>query len=140
MELKSILFPEKNRTFRGKRWIKVVLLNLHLCGVCGYVGGILFDAAPDRMHLYLLATVTTGFVLVAVELYSNCVWLIQNRGWMILLKVATFPMLPLLAPYEKWGLLAIVFLSGWISHAKGDFRYYSVFHRKRIDTYSDESE
>ena len=140
MELKNILFPPENRTFWGKRWIKVILLNLHLCGVCGYVGGVWVDAANNLLPTYLLIAITTGFILVAVEVYSNCVWILQNRGWMILLKVVLLPFLHFIAPYEKWGLLGIVFLSGWISHAKGNFRYYSIFHRKRIDAYNDESD
>ena len=77
----------------------------------------------------------SGLILVTIEIYSNCIWLIQNRGWMILLKVFLLTQLSLFFPYEKWGLLFIVFLSGWVSHAKGDFRYYSIFHRKRMDTY-----
>ena len=42
-KLKELLFPNENRTFWGKRWVKVILLNLHLCGVCGFVAGKLFN-------------------------------------------------------------------------------------------------
>lgn len=140
MKIKEILFPAENRTFLGKRWMKVILLNVHLCGVCGYVGGILFDVESDLLSTYFLFATISGFTLAAVEIYSNCIWLVQNRGWMILLKVGLLPLLHLTAPYEKWGLLAIVFLSGWISHAKGNFRYYSILHRRRIDAYGDENE
>jgi hypothetical protein len=137
MELKKILFPIENRTFRGKRWLKVVVLNLHLVGVCGYAGGVLFDMTFDRIKLYLAITLITGALLTVTEIFSNCIWIIQNRGWMILLKILLIAQLHRITPYEKWGLLFIVFISGWVSHAKGNFRYYSIFHRKRVDAYTD---
>jgi len=137
MDIKRKLFPDINRTFWGKRWGKVVLLNLHLIGVCGYVGGKIFDASFESYKYYFFLTMITGIILVMVELYSNLIWVLQNRGWMILLKTILLSQTHLIAPYEWVFLLVLVFVSGWISHAKGSFRYFSIYHGKVVDSLND---
>jgi hypothetical protein len=137
MDIKKILFPIINRNFWGKRWGKVVLLNLHLIGVCGYVGGKMFSDSFESYQYYFFLTMLTGMILVLIELYSNLIWVIQNRGWMILAKIVLLSQIYLFAPYEWIFLLLLVFVSGWISHAKGSFRYYSVIHGKIVDSLED---
>ncbi len=137
MDFTKFLFPEINRNFWGKRWGKVVLLNLHLIGVCGYVGGKIFHGSYESYKYYFFLTMITGMILVLIELYSNLIWIIQNRGWMILVKVLLLSQMKHVAPYEWIFLLALVFISGWISHAKGSFRYYSIIHGKIVDSIED---
>ncbi len=137
MNFKKILFPDINRNFWGKRWGKVILLNLHLMGVCGYVGGKIFEMPFASYKYYFFITMITGLILISVELYSNSIWLIQNRGWMIITKVFLLSLISHTAPYEWISLLALVFISGWISHAKGSFRYYSIFHGKKVENVKD---
>lgn len=74
--------------------------------------------------------------MIAVELWSNGVWLIQVRGLAIMLKIV---LLTLLLVTEEWAqpiIICIIILSGVVSHAPGDVRYYSPFHGRRIDSLS----
>jgi len=133
MRPSQTFFPKKNRNFPGKRWCRITLRSLHLCGICGVVGGAFFDVPEARLNNFLMVTVFSGIWLILTDLYTNGIWLIQNRGWTILLKILIFTQLALFAPYERWVLLGIVILSGVVSHAPSNFRYYSIYHRKRVE-------
>jgi len=133
MNLFRLVFPEQNRGFWGKRWLNVYLRSAHLCGACGYSAGILFDVTSKHVLTFYLITAISGLLMIVIDVFTNGIWIIQNRGWMIILKTVLAGHLLLIAPYEKWGLFAIIIFSSIVSHATGNFRYYSVFHRKRVD-------
>ncbi len=132
MTLKQILFPAESRTLWGKRWANVVFRSLHLCGIGVYTGGVFFSVASDAVMTAYLVTAVSGLAIMVMDLYSNGKWIFQNRGFIIVLKLIILGILPHLGEYFKWGLLGVIILSSWISHATGDVRYYSLYHRKRI--------
>ncbi|MCP4756159.1 MAG: hypothetical protein GY866_35300 [Proteobacteria bacterium] len=133
MKIFRLIFPENSRDFYGKRWLNVVLRSVHLCGACGYAGGVLLDVTSEPVRIFYLVTAISGLIMMAIDIISNGIWIIQNRGWLIILKIFLLGQLPLIAPYEKWGLLGIVVLSSLVSHATANFRYYSPLHRRKIE-------
>ncbi|MCP4754696.1 MAG: hypothetical protein GY866_27765 [Proteobacteria bacterium] len=133
MSLLRIFFPENSRDFFGKRWLNVLLRSVHLVGASGYTGAVFFDVTSEPARIFYLVTALSGLVMVAIDIISNGIWIIQNRGWIIILKIILLGQLSLIAPYEKWGLLGVIVLSSLVSHATANFRYYSPFHRKKIE-------
>ncbi|PWG64292.1 hypothetical protein [Sediminicurvatus halobius] len=128
------LFPPESRSFAGKRWVNIALRSLHLVGTAGAGAGMLFGVSPAQWQAYLWLTVITGVLMVALQLWSNGVWLLQLRGLAIGVKLL------LLVAALRWPqsgpamLIAVVLLSGVISHAPGDIRYHSPWHGRRLES------
>lgn len=130
----SALFPESSRFFPGQRWVNICLRALHLVGLSGAGYGFLGGGNDFDWNAFLQLTVYSGTAMMLLSIWSNGVWLLQLRGQTILLKLVLLGLI-LLQPYFHAELFIIVIvLSGLISHAPGNTRYYSVFHGRRIDS------
>ncbi|MCZ6633401.1 MAG: hypothetical protein O7G87_08350, partial [bacterium] len=66
--------------------------------------------------------------------------LIQLRGLVILFKMVLLSCVLAFEGYEAYILVIIVVLSGLISHAPGDVRYFSIFHGRRLESLYDEED
>ncbi len=133
MDLFRLVFPRSNRFFPGKRGVRISLRSLHLCGVCGVVGGVFYNIPVKELAEFYMISVLSGLFLMLIDIYSNGIWIIQNRGWVILVKIVVLANISVFEEYSKWVLLLVVFVSGIISHATANQRYYSIYHRKRVD-------
>jgi len=131
--LLRLCFPAESRGFPGKRWVSIALRSLHLAGTAGAGAGMLFGVPPAEWQGYLWLTLLSGALLVGLQLWSNAVWLLQLRGLAIGVKLL------LLGAALRWPaagaplLLTVILLSGVISHAPGDVRYYSPWHGRRLE-------
>ena len=76
----------------------------------------------------------SGAALICLYIWYSAIWVIQLRGLVILFKLGLLLCLPLVEGYEVHVLILIVVLSGIISHAPGDVRYYSIFHGRRLES------
>jgi hypothetical protein len=97
------------------------------------VGGTFFAVPVQQLAQFYLVTILSGLGLILIDIYTNGIWLIQNRGWIILLKVMVFANLSLFGSGSRWVLILLLFVSGIISHTTANQRYYSLYHRKRVD-------
>jgi len=134
MSLKAQLFPQKSRFLPGQRWLNVLFRTLHLVGLGGLGAGFLYPAADESWQLYLQITLASGLCLSLISIYSNGIWLIQLRGQVVFLKLA---LLALMTPFPQLRaelFILIILLSGWIAHATAQVRYYSLYHRRRIES------
>ncbi len=132
MSLYRVFFPVESRSFPGKRWLNVIFRSLHLCGIGVYTGGVFFGIATDLTMPSYIVTAISGLAIMGMDLFNNGKWIFQNRGFFIIVKLVLLGLLPHIGEYHKWGLLVMIVFSSVISHATADFRYYSLFHRKRI--------
>jgi hypothetical protein len=128
-----ILFPRHQRRFPGMRWVNIVLRTLHLIGIAGIGGAYLYPAETAAWVPYLWLTLLSGFAMVAVSCYGNGVWLLQLRGLLIMGKLLVLLLLAWLPQLSPQGVIAVVALSSVIAHAPGSLRYYSPWHRRRIE-------
>ena len=110
------------------------LRTLHLVGVAGLGAGFLYAAADESWLLYFYLTQVTGILMVLVALYRNFIWLIQLRGQAVLFKLLLLGLIPLFPELKAVLLILVVLVSGWISHAPGRVRYYSIYHRGQLDS------
>ncbi len=122
---KSLFFPIESRSFRGKRWLDIILRTTHLTGLLGVSGGVLFNAEKSVWFSYFLISIISGFAMVLLSLWSNPKWILQNCGLAIIAKIILLALLPIAQNYGLYLLIMIVIISGVSSHAPAKFRYYS---------------
>ena len=133
MSVNRIFIPRQTRSFTGKRWVFITLRTLHLIGVAGLGGGFLYDVPQSVWMPYLQLTIASGSAILLLEIWSNGIYFIQLRGFSTVVKLLVLLSIPLLDGYEFPLFLFIIVISGVMSHAPAYVRYYSVFHRRRID-------
>jgi hypothetical protein len=133
MSLLRTLFPQESRSFPGKRWLNISLRTLHLIGVAGLGGAYLYAAPRELWAPYLWLSLGSGVALVATSLYSNGIWLLQLRGLLILFKLALLGVMLWLPGFSLQLGVTVIVLSSVIAHAPGNVRYYSIWHRRRIE-------
>lgn len=120
-----------------KRWTKISLRTLHLVSVAGVGGGILFGLDKAVWVNYWWLALTSGVLLMAIDIVSNPVWLVQVRGLAIYLKLVLLGMMDVCPQWAGSILLIVIVLSAVISHAPGNLRYYSIYHKKVISSSND---
>ena len=120
-----------------KRWTKISLRTLHLLAVAGVGGGILFGLEKDLWINYWWLALVSGVFMMVIDITSNPVWMVQVRGLVIYLKLVLLAFIGSNPPIDGLLLAVIIVVSGIISHAPSQLRYYSVYHRKVISSSND---
>ena len=116
------------------RHLNIALRVLHLIGMLGSGGGILFGVASNLVSPWLWLTVLSGAGLMSLSIYSSRLFLIQLRGQVILLKIVILLFILYTDGADLALLIGVTLLSGVIAHAPGNVRYYSIYHRCQIDS------
>lgn len=116
------------------RNLNIALRTLHLIGMLGVGGSIIFNVEASQASPWLWLTVLSGAGLMSISIWSSRLFLIQLRGLVILLKLMLLVLIIYTDGADLALLLAITLLSGIIAHAPGNVRYYSIIHGKRIDS------
>ncbi|WP_027389532.1 hypothetical protein [Chrysiogenes arsenatis] len=133
----SWLFPARNRFFNGKRWVKISLRTLHIWSVAVVVGAYIYGI-PHDMWLWLHhLLIFSGFALVVLDGWTHGIYFLQLRCHIIFFKVLLLLAWHPWYPTPFWFLAGLLMVSSFIAHAPGDVRYYSPWHRKRIDEMRD---
>ena len=123
----SWLLPKQKRDFTAKRYLSISLRTLHLFGIAGFAGFFLYDLPEELWRPYAILALTTGSLMLLVELYVDAIWLIQLRGLAVITKILLL-FLAINSPQLTVVLFClIVVISGYFSHAPGKVRYYSPF-------------
>ncbi len=132
-----LLFPPMPRDFCFKRHSKTLLRSLHLIGMAGVGGAYFYPAQPADWLPFLWLTLVSGLLMVAIEIWSHGIWLLQLRGVAIMVKLIL--LLGVSLPGAVVGsmipvatIIVVIVISGIISHATRNLRYYSPFYRRRI--------
>lgn len=120
-----------------KRWTKIGLRTLHLVAVAGVGGGIIFGIEQSLWINYWWLAVISGVLMMVIDIISNPVWLVQVRGLAIFLKLILLALLGNDPSMDSLLLAVIIIISAVISHAPGNLRYYSVYHRRVISSAKD---
>lgn len=131
--LSDLLFPAKKRDFAAKRWVKISLRTLHLLGLAGFAGAYINAIEPVLWWPFVALTLLSGLAMVAIELWTHGIWLLQLRGQAVMFKLVllvTSLWTPM--PVDLLLFALIIIISGLISHAPGNVRYYSFLYRRRI--------
>ena len=125
-----------NRT-TVKRWSKISLRSLHLLAIAGVGGGILFALEKDLWINYWWLALVSGVLMMLMDITANPVWIVQVRGIVIMLKLLLLALLGSNPGWDSFLLAVIIIISAVISHAPGKLRYYSLYHRRVINSDND---
>jgi hypothetical protein len=134
LKISVLLFPKQSRSFKGQRWVSIVIRSLHLIGIAGVGAAFLFQLPETQWIPYMVLTLSSGSAMMLLEIWSNGIWLIQLRGLSTLLKLLILSTTFIIG-LQSYILVAVILVSGIMSHAPAKVRYYSVFHRKIINSY-----
>ncbi len=129
MSIRTIFFPDPDRSFRGERGLRTSIRTVHLAAMGILLGGHVYGVAPDRLRTALMWTVGSGSAFVALELFCNFHWLFQVRGILTLTKIMLVLSVPLFWDYRIWILLVVVAIGSVGSHLSTKFRHYSILTR-----------
>lgn len=130
--LRSLLFPDPPRAFRGRRAVKVALRAVHVLCAGVVVGAYLLTLASDVRTGWLLAAIVSGALVLAVDLHESAAFFVQVRGVVVVAKLVLLGLLPRLGEAGAWILAAIVLVSVVSSHAPGEVRHFLVAGRGSI--------
>ena len=120
--------------FVGKRWLKIALRTLHLIGFAGVFTAVITGSSQPSYWVILFVS---GFGLLALESLSNLVWFVQVRGLVMYIKFTLLVLLFIYPQYAWHCIIAMIILSGIISHAPSSVRYFSFIHFRKITSLND---
>jgi len=134
MNLAQLIFPPKSRDFKAKRWLKITLRTGHLIGMAGMTTYVLSDTFITDWLFFIHLTIASGVAMMLLDIWSNGVWLVQLRGQAIIIKLILFAALLMTEQHDSLLFFSMIIISGLIAHAPSNVRYYSIFHRRRIES------
>jgi hypothetical protein len=123
MSLRSVLFPDPPRDFRGRRGIKTGLRAFHVLSAAALLGATLYGAAASDRDRALGFVIASGAALTALELARTAAFLLQVRGAVLVLKLAAVALFTILERGQSALLAAILVGSVLISHAPASIRH-----------------
>jgi hypothetical protein len=122
----------KPRPVPGVRALRTTLRTLHLIAVAALYGGHVYGAEAERLAPALAATVATGALFVALEVYRSPVWLVQVRGIATGVKLALVACVALAWDLRVPILTLAVAIGAVTAHMPGRWRYHSVLHGRPV--------
>jgi hypothetical protein len=124
--------PTQARPLPGARVLRTTLRTAHLMAFGALYGGHVYGASTQRLAPALLATVATGGLLMALEIYRTPVWVVQVRGFATLAKIGLV-VGSSNAPGLAIPLLTLTVAIGAVSsHMPGRLRYHSLLHGRVV--------
>ena len=112
-----------------KRLFKVIVRSIHLVGMAGVFGNALMQTSGP---VYLSIAVASVIVLVLMEASSGLIWFVQLRGVSLYLKLLLLLLMHLKPEITIPCLIAVIVISGLMSHAPGWIRYFSLRHGRVV--------
>jgi hypothetical protein len=126
--------PVSSLRFWIERISKTSLRALHIIGVVGSGGGMIFNLELSLWFNYWLIAITSGVLLMSWEIIRDWRWLIQLKGVLTLLKVILLGLFIQLSECKSELVIFIILLSVIVSHGPAGLRHYSIVHRKVIQS------
>lgn len=112
-----------------KRLFKVIVRSIHLVGMAGVFGNALMQTSGP---VYLSLAIASGIVLVMMEASSGLIWFVQLRGVSLYLKLLLLLLMHLKPEITIPCLIAVIVISGFMSHAPSWIRYFSLQHGRVV--------
>ncbi len=128
----SLLNSLPDNTLR--RLSKVIVRTVHLVGIAGVFGNAMQGSSG---WIYVSLAVVSGVVLVVMEAYAGWIWFVQLRGVSLYLKLLLLLFMHLYPETAVSCLIAVIIISGFMSHAPNWIRYFSLLHGKVVHSNED---
>lgn len=123
--LESLLFPSEPRRVPWGRSIQVGLRTVHIVAMGMVLGGIGRGGDHDSLLAWIWATVLSGTVLLGIDLYKSCAFLVQGSGVAVLLKLALLGMGNIFPETRLAWYVAGTAIASIGSHMSSGWRHFS---------------
>ena len=128
------LLRRKRPATRWTRPVRTSLRTLHLIAMAAFFGAVAFGIEGSGFEASLHATVATGLLFSAHEVWIAPIWAVQVRGLATALKTLLL-LLALAWPAGRLTLAVLLIVIGSVvSHAPGRIRYWSLVHRRVVES------
>jgi len=117
--------PQKQSSAR--RWLTLLLRSAHISATAVIMGGVFLGAGHDEIRVAIWATLSSGSLMLLLDILKSPRVMLQGSGLFILLKLALLAIGFFLLPEHRfyWYLAATVTASIG-SHMPGTLRHYDV--------------
>lgn len=116
------------------RWFNIGLRTLHLIGIMGLGGAILFDPNLANWSNYQILALGTGVGLLIIEMWRSKYFICELRGIAITTKLILLALTYYYPDYTEELFWAVITIAGVFSHVPGKIRHHSIFHGRRMDS------
>jgi hypothetical protein len=117
-----------------RRLSKVIVRSIHLVGIAGLFGNAMMGTTES---MYITLAIVSGIILAIMEAYSGLIWFVQLRGVTLYLKLLLLLLLHIYPDTTVPLLIAVIAISGFMSHAPSWIRYFSVQHWQVVHSKED---
>ncbi|MGF1702839.1 hypothetical protein L4D09_21355 [Photobacterium makurazakiensis] len=126
-------FGMSETRFWIQRLSKTAVRALHILGIAGSAGGILYGVERELwLHWWVLAMVT-GVIMTTLEIKQSRLWLIQLKGVLTMVKLGLISSFFFIPQHKPALFITVLLMSVVIAHGPAGLRHYSIWHRRRID-------
>ncbi|MGF1736494.1 hypothetical protein [Photobacterium satsumensis] len=126
-------FGMSETRFWIQRLSKTAIRAMHILGIAGSAGGILYGVEQSLwLHWWVMAMVT-GVIMTGLEIRQSSLWLIQLKGVLTFVKLGLLSSFFWLPQHKPELFIVILVMSVVIAHGPAGLRHYSIWHRRRID-------
>ena len=108
-----------------RRLSKVIVRTIHLVGIAGAFGNAMMGSSESA---YITLALLSGIALTLMEAYGGWIWFVQIRGVAVYIKLLLLLFMHLHPEASIPVLIAVIVLSGFVSHAPSWIRYFSLQH------------
>ena len=116
-----------------QRLSKTAIRAMHILGIAGSAGGILYGVEKSLwLHWWVMAMVT-GVIMTALEIRQSRLWLIQLKGVLTFVKLGLISSFFFIPQHKPELFIIVLVMSVVIAHGPAGLRHYSIWHRRRID-------
>lgn len=126
-------FPISETRFWIQRLSKTGIRALHILGIAGAAGGILYGVERELWLNWWILAMVTGVIMVALEISRSKLWLIQLKGVLTFVKLALLSSFFIIPQHKPALFITVLVMSVFIAHGPAGLRHYSIWHRRRID-------
>ena len=118
----------------SRRLANVIVRTIHLVGIAGLFGNAMMGSSES---IYINLAIVSGIILTVLEAYPGTIWFVQIRGICLYLKLLLLLLLHIYPDTAIPCLIAVIVISGVISHAPSWIRYFSVQHWQVVHSRED---
>ncbi|WP_245823635.1 hypothetical protein [Photobacterium proteolyticum] len=126
-------YPISETRFWIQRLSKTGVRALHILGIAGSAGGILYGVERELWLNWWVLAMVTGVILMTLEISRSKLWLIQLKGVLTLVKLMLLGSFFIIPQHKPMLFITVLLMSVFIAHGPAGLRHYSIWHRRRID-------
>lgn len=128
----SALFPKVPRDFSYRRGLRTALRAAHIFTAGTLLGGYIFDQPVAVLEPWLLGTVISGFLLLAIDLHASLAVLLELRGLGVLVKLVLLALVPVFWDARISLLIAALVIGAVTSHMPRQYRHKVLLFRDYV--------